>query len=177
LNAKKGIELGHIFKLGTKYSEAMGSKYMDKDGQLKPFIMGCYGWGVSRTLGAIVEQLHDEKGIIWPLSVAPFAVVITPVSNNENLMKFSEELYNFLVEKGEEVLLDDRNISPGMKFNDADLIGIPFRVTVGKALSEGMVEIKWRTGQQFKVKATLEEIYEFLQKSKQEYDPHKRVEK
>lgn len=177
LNAKKGIELGHIFKLGTKYSEAMGSKYMDKDGQLKPFIMGCYGWGVSRTLGAIVEQLHDEKGIIWPLSVAPFTVVITPVSYNENLMKFAEELYNFLVEKGEEVLLDDRNISPGMKFNDADLIGIPFRVTVGKALSEGMVEIKWRTGQQFKVKANLEEVSEFLQKSKQEFDPHKKAEK
>lgn len=172
LNAKKGIELGHIFKLGTKYSEAMGTKYMDKDGQLKPFIMGCYGWGISRTMGAIVEQLHDEKGIIWPVSVAPFTVVVTPVSNNENLMNFAEGLYNYLTEKGEEVLLDDRNISPGMKFNDADLIGIPFRVTVGKALSEGMVEIKWRTGQQFKVTADFEEIYKFLQKSKLEYDPH-----
>lgn len=172
LNAKKGIELGHIFKLGTKYSEAMGTKYMDKDGQLKPFIMGCYGWGISRTMGAIVEQLHDEKGIIWPVSVAPFTVVITPVSNNENLMNFAEGLYNYLTKKGEEVLLDDRNISPGMKFNDADLIGIPFRVTVGKALSEGMVEIKWRTGQQFKLNADFEEIYKFLQKSKSEYDPH-----
>lgn len=172
LNAKKGIELGHIFKLGTKYSEAMGTKYMDKDGQLKPFIMGCYGWGISRTMGAIVEQLHDEKGIIWPVSVAPFTVVVTPVSNNENLMNFAEGLYNYLTEKGEEVLLDDRNISPGMKFNDADLIGIPFRVTVGKALSEGMVEIKWRTGQQSKISADFEEIYKFLQKSKLEYDPH-----
>ncbi|MGC8820526.1 MAG: proline--tRNA ligase [Fervidobacterium sp.] len=175
LNAKKGIELGHIFKLGTKYSEAMGSRYMDRDGQLKPFIMGCYGWGISRTMGAIVEQIHDEKGIVWPLSVAPFTVVITPVSNNENLMNFAENLYNFLLEKTEEVLLDDRNISPGMKFNDADLIGIPFRITIGKALSEGMVEVKWRTGQQFKIKAQFDEIYSFLKKSKEEYNPNNKV--
>ncbi|MGQ9855534.1 MAG: proline--tRNA ligase [Fervidobacterium sp.] len=174
LNMKKGIELGHIFKLGTKYSEAMGTKYMDKDGQLKPFIMGCYGWGISRTMGAIVEQLHDEKGIIWPLSVTPFTVVITPVSTNENLMNFAEKVYNFLSEKGEEVLFDDRNVSPGVKFSDADLIGIPFRITIGKALNEGFVEIKWRTGKQFRVEADLEKIYEALQKSKEEYNPHER---
>ncbi|MFN6991716.1 MAG: YbaK/EbsC family protein, partial [Fervidobacterium sp.] len=174
LNGKKGIELGHIFKLGTKYSEAMGTKFMDKDGQLKPFIMGCYGWGISRTMGAVVEQLHDEKGIIWPLSVAPFTVVITPVSNNENLTSFSESLYKYLVEKGEEVLFDDRNISPGVKFNDADLIGIPFRITVGKALSEGLVEIKWRTGKQFRIKAEFEEIYKFIEHSKLQYNPHEK---
>ncbi|MEN3042949.1 MAG: proline--tRNA ligase [Fervidobacterium sp.] len=175
LNSKKGIELGHIFKLGTKYSEAMGTKYMDKDGQLKPFIMGCYGWGISRTMGAIVEQLHDEKGIIWPISVAPFVVVITPVSNNEYLMNFSEGLYNYLVQKGEEVLFDDRNISPGMKFNDADLIGVPFRITVGKTLSHGIVEIKYRTGHHFTVRAEFEEIYQFLEKAKREYNPHFRA--
>jgi prolyl-tRNA synthetase len=175
LNMKKGIELGHIFKLGTKYSEAMGTKYMDKDGQLKPFIMGCYGWGVSRTMGAIVEQLHDEKGIIWPLSVAPFSTVITPVSTNENLMKFANELYEFLINRNEEVLFDDRNVSPGVKFSDADLIGIPFRITVGKALSEGFVEIKWRTGQQFRVEADFEKIYKFLQESKEKYNPHERA--
>ncbi|MCX7654656.1 MAG: proline--tRNA ligase [Fervidobacterium sp.] len=175
LNSKKGIELGHIFKLGTKYSEAMGTKYMDRDGQLKPFIMGCYGWGVSRTMGAIVEQLHDEKGIIWPVSVAPFTVVITPVSNNENLMNFSEGLYNYLIQKGEEVLFDDRNISPGMKFNDADLIGVPFRITVGKTLSQGIVEIKYRTGHHFTVKAEFEEIHQFLEKAKREYNPHFRA--
>jgi len=175
LNMKKGIELGHIFKLGTKYSEAMGTKYMDKDGQLKPFIMGCYGWGISRTMGAIVEQLHDEKGIIWPLSVAPFSTVITPVSTNENLMKFANELYEFLINRNEEVLFDDRNVSPGVKFSDADLIGIPFRITVGKALSEGFVEIKWRTGQQFRVEADFEKIYKFLQESKEKYNPHERA--
>lgn len=175
LNMKRGIELGHIFKLGTKYSQAMGTKYMDKDGQLKPFIMGCYGWGVSRTMGAVVEQLYDEKGIVWPLSIAPFTTIITPVSNNENLTRFAEKLYEFLTEKGEEVLLDDRNISPGMKFNDADLIGIPFRVTVGKALNEGKVEIKWRTGQQYKVEADVEQIYSFLQDSKSKYNPHNKA--
>lgn len=177
LNSKKGIELGHIFKLGMKYSEAMGAKYMDKDGQLKPFIMGCYGWGISRTMAAVVEQLHDEKGIVWPLSIAPFTTIITPVSNNENLMKFAEDIYEYFVEKGEEVILDDRNISPGAKFNDADLIGIPFRITVGKALSEGLVEIKWRTGQQFRIKADPEEIYKFIQQSKQQYNPHNRENK
>lgn len=174
MNMKKGIELGHIFKLGTKYSEAMGTKYMDRDGQLKPFIMGCYGWGISRTMGAIVEQLYDEKGIIWPLSVAPFTVVITPVSSNENLMSFAEKVYKFLSEKGEEVLFDDRNVSPGVKFSDADLIGIPFRMTIGKALNEGFVEIKRRTGKQLRVEADLEKIYEVLQKSKEEYNPHER---
>ncbi|MGC9772635.1 prolyl-tRNA synthetase [Fervidobacterium changbaicum] len=175
LKMKKGIELGHIFKLGTKYSEAMGSKYMDRDGQLKPFIMGCYGWGISRTMGAIVEQLHDEKGIIWPLSVAPFTTIITPVSNNENLMKFATELYEFLLLKGEEVLFDDRNVSPGVKFSDADLIGIPFRITIGKTLNEGFVEIKWRTGYQLRVEADFEKIYEALNVSKEKYNPHERV--
>ncbi|AMW32300.1 proline--tRNA ligase [Fervidobacterium islandicum] len=175
LKMEKGIELGHIFKLGTKYSEAMGSKYMDRDGQLKPFIMGCYGWGISRTMGAIVEQLHDEKGIIWPLSVAPFTTIITPVSNNENLMKFATELYEFLLLKGEEVLFDDRNVSPGVKFSDADLIGIPFRITIGKTLNEGFVEIKWRTGYQLRVEADFEKIYEALNVSKEKYNPHERV--
>jgi len=175
LNMKKGIELGHIFKLGTKYSEAMGTKYMDRDGQLKPFIMGCYGWGISRTMGAIVEQLHDDKGIIWPISVAPFTTIITPVSNNENLMKFATGLYNYLIERNEEVLFDDRNVSPGVKFSDADLIGIPFRITVGKALNEGFVEIKWRTGHQFRIEADFEKIYKFLQESKEKYNPHERA--
>jgi len=169
LNARKGIELGHIFKLGTKYSEAMGTKFMDKDGQLKPFIMGCYGWGISRTMGAIVEQLHDDKGIIWPISVAPFTVIITPVTNNETLMSFSESLYQFLIQKGEEVLFDDRNVSPGVKFNDADLIGIPFRITVGKAYNEGYVEIKWRTGKQDRVSAEASKVFEYLVRAKAEW--------
>jgi len=117
----------------------------------------------------------DEKGIIWPLSIAPFTTIITPVSNNESLMSFAEKLYEFLNAKGEEVLLDDRNISPGMKFNDADLIGIPFRITVGKALNEGMVEIKWRTGQQYKIEADVEKIYSFLQDSKSKYNPHNKA--
>ncbi|HHF08408.1 MAG TPA: proline--tRNA ligase, partial [Kosmotoga arenicorallina] len=146
LMSTKGIELGHIFKLGTKYSEKMNGYFTDENGDNKPYIMGCYGWGVSRTLSASVEQLHDKNGIIWPLSIAPFQIVISALNtSDEQIMKVSEDLYAILQERGYEVLLDDRNISPGVKFKDADLIGIPLRITVGRKLKEQKLELKLRT--------------------------------
>ncbi|SHH33735.1 proline--tRNA ligase [Thermosipho atlanticus] len=161
LKGEKGIELGHIFKLGTKYSETMNVKYMDSEGKLKPFIMGCYGWGVSRTLGAAVEQLHDDNGIIWPVSIAPFEVVITVVGRG-NERQFSEKLYKYLLEQGVDVLIDDREVSPGVKFKDADLIGFPLRVTVGRAFKNGKVEIKKRTGEINLVDASEGKIFEMI---------------
>ncbi|QTA37861.1 proline--tRNA ligase [Thermosipho ferrireducens] len=168
LKGEKGIELGHIFKLGTKYSESMNVKYMDKNGELKPFIMGCYGWGISRTLGAVVEQYHDDNGMVWPLSIAPYEIIITVVGKEKEL-KFGENVYNFLKEKSDEVVLDDRAVSPGVKFKDADLIGFPFRVTIGKMLKNNKVEIKVRTGEKFVVEANIQKIYELLEKLKKEY--------
>ncbi|MBO8160827.1 MAG: proline--tRNA ligase [Thermosipho sp. (in: Bacteria)] len=168
LKSEKGIELGHIFKLGTKYSETMGVKYMDKDGKLKPFIMGCYGWGISRTLGAVVEQLHDENGIIWPISVAPFEVIVTVVGKQLE-KEFSEKLYDFLIKNNIDVIIDDREVSPGVKFKDADLIGFPIRITVGKLYKNGQVELKDRTGKKKIVKADLNEILASLNEMKDEY--------
>ncbi|WP_018132524.1 proline--tRNA ligase [Effusibacillus pohliae] len=146
----RGIEVGHVFKLGTKYSEILGAKYLDANGQEQVMIMGCYGIGISRVLSAIVEQHHDENGMIWPLPVAPFHVHLIPVSvKDETQMKLAEELYGRLRSAGVEVLLDDRDERPGVKFKDADLIGIPIRLTVGKGAAEGRVEYKERkTGKQ-----------------------------
>ncbi|SHI01553.1 proline--tRNA ligase [Clostridium grantii] len=144
----RGIEVGHIFKLGTKYSASMGATFTDEDGSNKPLIMGCYGIGVNRTMAAIIEQNHDENGIIWPMSVAPYHVVVVPISDKkQEQMEAAENLYNELKSLGIEVLLDDRKERPGVKFKDADLIGIPIRVTVGKGISEGLVEYKLRRNQ------------------------------
>ncbi|ABR29941.1 prolyl-tRNA synthetase [Thermosipho melanesiensis] len=162
LKSERGIELGHIFKLGTKYSETMDVKYMNKDGKMKPFIMGCYGWGISRTLGAIVEQLHDDNGIIWPVSVAPYEVVITVVGK-ENEKSFAEKLYRYLLDKGVDVLIDDRDVSPGVKFKDADLIGFPLRITIGKSYKDGKVELKERVGNVTIIEADEEVILKNVQ--------------
>lgn len=141
----RGIEVGHIFKLGTKYSEKMGATFIDENGESKPLIMGCYGIGINRTMAAIIEQNNDDNGIIWPLSVAPFKVVVIPVvTKNEEQMKVANELYENLRSIGIDVMLDDRDERAGVKFKDADLIGIPMRITVGKKISEGMVEFKLR---------------------------------
>ncbi|WP_018885687.1 proline--tRNA ligase [Paenibacillus massiliensis] len=146
LEFDKGIEIGHVFKLGTKYSEQLGARYLDTTGKEQPFIMGCYGIGVSRILSAVVEQSHDEHGIIWPVSIAPFQVHIIPVSSADHAQQeLAAELYQQLQQQGLEVLLDDRDERPGVKFKDADLIGIPVRITVGKRAGEGIVEIKRRT--------------------------------
>ncbi|WP_461205227.1 proline--tRNA ligase [Clostridium sp. DL1XJH146] len=141
----RGIEVGHIFKLGTKYSEAMGANFTDEDGKLKPFVMGCYGIGVNRTMATVIEQNNDEDGIIWPLAVAPYHVVVVPVKvKDEKQMEVALKIYNELKEAGVEVLLDDRNERPGVKFKDADLIGLPIRITVGRGVTEGKVEYKLR---------------------------------
>jgi len=144
----KGIEVGHVFKLGTKYSESMNATFLDENGKSNPIIMGCYGIGVSRTLAAIVEQYNDEKGIVWPKNLAPFDVhVITVNTKNEEQVNLADDIYKTLKEIGQDVLLDDRNERVGVKFADADLFGIPVRVVVGKKAAEGIVELKTRDGQ------------------------------
>ena len=146
LDVARGIEVGQIFKLFTKYSEKMGCRYVDEAGAEHDMVMGCYGIGVGRTLGAVIEQHHDEKGIIWPISVAPYEVIVLPVNDrDEHLTAQAEELYRELRRRGVEVLLDDRRERPGVKFNDADLLGFPIRVTMGKKCSEsGLAEVLLR---------------------------------
>ncbi len=142
----RGVEVGHIFKLGTKYTASLGATYLDPEGVERNLVMGCYGIGVGRTAAAAIEQNHDEEGIIFPLAIAPFQVLILPVNNKDALiMGAAEDLYRRLTEEGAEVLLDDRDERPGVKFKDADMIGIPLRLTVGdKNLKQGKVEIKVR---------------------------------
>jgi len=142
----RGIEVGNIFKLGTKYSKPMNAVYTDIDGKTKPYIMGCYGIGISRTAAAAVEAHHDDFGIKWPVAIAPYHVIIVPADlKNEEIKSTAENLYNKLLEAGVEVVIDDRDERPGVKFKDADLIGFPLRVTVGKSLAEGNLEIKIRS--------------------------------
>lgn len=142
---KKGIEVGNTFKLGTKYSETLGLNYLDENNELKPVVMGSYGIGVERMIAAVVEQNHDEKGIIWPMSIAPYKVAIVLIDpKNEEQSKIANNLYNTLNSIGIEAMLDDRNERPGVKFNDMDLIGIPVRITVGKKVNENKVELKQR---------------------------------
>ena len=149
----KGIEVGNIFKLGTKYSKAMNATFTAEDGKEKPFIMGCYGIGISRTAAAAVERYHDEHGIKWPIQIAPYHVVVVPVSDqDEQQMKVAFDIYEKLQKAGVEVVLDDRAERAGVKFKDADLIGFPYRITAGKTLSEGLVEFKIReTGEVMKL--------------------------
>ncbi len=145
MKVRRGIEVGHIFKLGTKYSEVMNATFLDENGEKKYYVMGCYGIGVERTMAAVIEQLHDDKGIIWPMTIAPYHVIVIPVVvKDEEQRSVAERIYSELLERGVEVLIDDRDESPGVKFNDADIMGIPLRVTVGKYLKEGKVELKWR---------------------------------
>jgi len=146
LEITKGIEVGNIFKLGTKYSKKMKSTFTDENGKEIPFIMGCYGIGVSRTAAATVERYHDENGIQWPMSIAPYHVIVVPVNVNDELqMQTAEAFYEELTDKKYEVIIDDRPERAGVKFKDADLIGIPIRITVGKTITEGNVEIKIRS--------------------------------
>lgn len=146
LHIKRGIEVGHIFKLGTKYSEAMKATFLDEGGKERPMIMGCYGIGVGRTAAASIEQNHDEYGIIWPKPLAPFGCEVVPVNvKDPETLKAAEAIYESLKKAGVEVLLDDRDERAGVKFKDADLIGSPVRVTVGERnLKQGLVEIKER---------------------------------
>ena len=149
----RGIEVGHIFKLGTTYSEEMSAVYLDENGKSQPYIMGCYGIGVSRTLAAIAEQFNDENGLVWPNNIAPYDVHVIPVNmKNDDQANLADELYKLLRENRYDVLLDDRSERPGVKFNDSDLIGLPVRVTVGKKAADGIVEVKVRsTGEMFEI--------------------------
>ena len=141
----RGIEVGQVFKLGTKYSKAMNATYKDENQQDHPLVMGCYGIGVSRTLAAVIEQHHDEDGIIWPVSVAPYHAIVTLVKpKDEEQAKVAEEIYQSLLVAGVEAVIDDRDERPGVKFKDADLLGFPIRITVGKRAGEGIVEYKLR---------------------------------
>ncbi|MGH7824943.1 MAG: proline--tRNA ligase [Candidatus Binatia bacterium] len=146
LESHRGIEVGQIFYLGTKYSEALGARYLDAEGRERPIEMGCYGIGVSRLVAAAVEQNHDVHGIIWPLSIAPFQVLLLPINYHEKAIReVSDQLYGELRRRNFEVMLDDRDERPGVKFKDADLIGIPLRITIGaKGLEKGCVEMRWR---------------------------------
>jgi prolyl-tRNA synthetase len=145
LEIYRGIEVGHIFKLGTKYSESMHCEFLDEGGKRVPMIMGCYGLGVSRTVAAAVEQSHDDDGIIWPMPIAPFEVLVTILGKEENVIRTATEVYEKLIVAGVDALLDDRDERPGVKFKDADLIGIPLRIAVGaKSLANGNVEWSWR---------------------------------
>ncbi|MDU2353655.1 MAG: proline--tRNA ligase [Anaerococcus sp.] len=145
LKSARGIEVGNIFQLGTKYSEALEAYFLDENGKQQPFIMGSYGIGISRSVSAIVEQNYDDNGIIWPTAVAPFEAIVTIVNiNNEEQSKLGEDIYKQLEKKGIDVLLDDRKERAGVKFNDRDLIGIPYRITVGKDASDNIVEYSTR---------------------------------
>ena len=145
LIASKGIEIGHVFKLGTKYSDALGADFLDEKGEKHPMIMGCYGIGVGRILIAAVEAFHDDKGMVWPAAIAPYSVIITPIKYDGEVKAAADKLYEQLNAAGIDTLLDDRDQRPGVKFNDADLIGIPVRVNIGdRGLKEGKFELKKR---------------------------------
>lgn len=163
LEIRRGIEVGHTFKLGTKYSEAMGAEFLSADSVVKPIVMGCYGIGLDRLMASIVEQSHDDKGIIWPLTVAPFQIQFIALGmDNAEIAERAETLYSSLVCEGYEVLFDDRVDSPGVKFNDADLMGMPLRLTISpRTVNEDSVEMKLRTEKSIrlvKIESVLAEI-------------------
>ena len=163
LKIRRAIEVGHVFKLGTKYSEALNATFLDADGARKPSVMGCYGIGVTRTLQAIIEQGNDKDGVIWPVSVAPYTVCITPlaVAPESEAMKLAEKIYAELTAQGVDVILDDRDERPGVKFKDSELVGFPIRIGIGeKSLAKGEVEIKPRNGamQLVKTENTIEAV-------------------
>lgn len=164
IHFKKGIEVGNTFKLGTKYSSSLGLNYLDENNELKPVVMGSYGIGVERMIAAVVEQNHDDKGIIWPMNIAPYKVCIVLISNKDEKQKqIAEQIYTELQNIGIETILDDRDERPGVKFNDMDLIGIPLRITVGKKVEEGLIELKQRKETESEL-VKLEEIKETIKK-------------
>lgn len=168
LNLKVGIELGHTFQLGTRYSESMNAYFQTKNGELKPFIMGCYGIGLGRIIAATIEQNHDNRGIIWTNSLKPFDVIVIPISPEEEIYKKGEEIYFKLQKEGFDALFEDRDISPGEKFKDADLIGVPYKVILGKTYkNEGLIEVKRRRDDKiFKIKE--EDLINFLREGSNE---------
>ncbi|MFN2115942.1 MAG: proline--tRNA ligase [Anaerolineae bacterium] len=176
LRAERGIEVGNIFKLGTKYSESMGASFLDQDGHSRPMVMGCYGIGVGRLVASVVEQSHDEDGIVWPVSIAPYHVSLVALQHPESpqVAETAERLYEELTSSGVEVLLDDRDERPGVKFNDADLIGLPLRLTIGsRGLAAGVVELRERaSGEKVEVPLAdaVAEVHERLERLRAELE-------
>lgn len=159
----RGIEVGHIFKLGTKYSEAMNATFMDENGKDKPFVMGCYGIGIGRTAAAAIEQNHDEKGIIWPAPISPYLVnIIIASTKNEEQVNAAQELYEKVKEERLDVILDDRNERIGVKFKDAELIGYPINIVIGKRITDGIVEVQFRSNDNKKEEMPISEIVEII---------------
>ena len=155
LKISRAIEVGHLFKLGTKYSKALNAVFLDESGKQQPAIMGSYGIGIARTMQAVIEQSHDKDGIIWPLAIAPYTVCLTPltVAPGGAVMQLAEKIYAELAAQGVDVILDDRDERPGFKFKDSELIGFPIRLAIGeKSLAKGEVELKRRAGQMTPVK-------------------------
>lgn len=168
-----GIEVGHVFKLGTKYSESLGAEFLNEHEKREPIIMGCYGIGVNRIVAGLAETCHDENGLLWPISIAPYEVLIIPLkTDDEELMNVAEKMYADLKEKGVDVLFDDRPARPGVKFKDADLIGIPFRIVIGgKGLQEGIAEVKARTAEgpeKIPLDQTVEHVAKLVSEAKSE---------
>ncbi|MCP4610830.1 MAG: proline--tRNA ligase [Planctomycetes bacterium] len=170
---KKGIEVGQVFKLGTKYSKKLGAKFLDEEGAENPCIMGCYGIGINRIVASAIEGGNDDNGIIWPISIAPFEVIVTSVNQDDNnVAKAAEDIYQKLLDNGIDVLLDDRVLRGGVKFKDADLIGMPVRVTVGKrSVAEGNVEIKLRSeseNQKVPIEKAADEVIKLVESLKKQ---------
>jgi prolyl-tRNA synthetase len=156
LKIRRAIEVGHVFKLGTKYSEKLNATFLDESGARKPAVMGCYGIGITRTLQAVIEQCNDKDGIVWPIPVAPYTVCVTPLSVDpaSPVMQLAEKFYAELTQHGVDVILDDRNDRPGVKFKDSELVGFPIRIGIGeRSLAKGEVEIKRRGGELKSVKS------------------------
>lgn len=171
LKIREAIEVGHVFKLGTKYSDLLNAKYLDTDETQKTVIMGCYGIGVNRIVAGLVETSYDEAGIVWPVAIAPFEVVITPLKvNDEPTMELAEKLYNELNAVGVDCILDDRDQRAGVKFKDADLIGFPIRIVLGpKGMEEGKIEVKWRwekDSQMLDISSAVETISDWLKEER-----------
>jgi prolyl-tRNA synthetase len=151
LETQHAIEIGHVFKLGTKYSDSLGANFIDEAGKQKPIVMGCYGIGVNRILAAVIEQNHDKDGIIWPMSIAPYQAIIVPTNvSDKQITEAAIDIYEALIKERIEALLDDRDERAGIKFKDADLIGIPLCVVIGKSLANGKVDIKDRKTKEVK---------------------------
>lgn len=166
LDFHKSIEVGQLFQLGTKYSDSLDGEYQDQDGNLNPYIMGCYGIGISRLIPAVIQQNYDSRGIIWTSAVTPFtAEIIVLGSEDEKSFRLGEELYKELKERDYEVLLDDRETSPGFKFNDADLLGVPVKIIIGpRGLEEGILEVEFRSGNKEEVEVEDREIVQIAEK-------------
>ena len=168
LNIRRAIEVGHLFKLGTKYSKALNAVFLDESGKQQPAIMGSYGIGIARTMQAVIEQSHDKDGILWPIAIAPCVVCLTPltVAPDSAVMQLAEKIYADLTVRGVDVILDDRDERPGFKFKDSELVGFPIRLAIGeKSLAKGEVELKRRGGQMalVKIEDAVPKVLEMLQ--------------